>query len=246
MLPLGRGNRLGTAMIAVTVHLLSPGCTGDSPVYSELAGAVAIGREASGLLGRVARFCGPAAEASAPAGTCHLVESRGPAGASSYTFRFESDDGETQLEYRSELEDGVHEVALSGRAPLGGHPHRVSMWSLAVARAGDDFEEAESALRARVEGLDRLIELEEVRYRLREDGAESFYRTYWDSWETARGTFTLDDGLYEGHRSPGGGWHLATDGVVRLDGGIVGEVALGGPRDARRAVVMMEGGEIEL
>jgi hypothetical protein len=200
----------------------------------------------------VARFCGPATEASAPAGECHPVTSRGPAGASFYEeehaieFRFESADGEMLVEYRSELEDGVRETELSGRAMLAGRPHRLSMSSLTVARAAPGFEEVETAERARIEGDDRRVELEEVRYRLREDGEESFYRTYWDCWETEEGLFELEDGLYEGYRSPRGEWHLATEGVVRLDGVAFGDVELRGPRDARRAVIVTGEGDIEL
>ncbi len=239
-------------MVAVTVHLLTTACTGSSPAHTELAEAVAVGREASGLLGRVAHFCGPATDASAPVGICHPVVERGPAGASFYDephaieFHFESADGQMVLDYRSEAEDGVRETALSGRAFLFGRAHILSLWSLTVARASTDFEEVEDALRARIEGDDRLIELEEVRYHLREDGEESFYRTYWDSWQTPLGLFELEDGRYEGYRSPMGRWHLSAEGLVRLDGADVGEVALGGPVDARRAVVRTPDGDIEL
>jgi hypothetical protein len=251
MLPLGRPSRL-IAMVAITAHLLLPGCTDSSPVHAELASAVADGREALGLHVRVARFCGPTAEASVMAGGCQLDEVEGPAGASFYerdhviAFRYTAEDGQTDLEYRSEGDSGVRETTLAGRVTLGGKLRRVNATSIIVARAGEDYQEVEIATRLRLEGDDRRVELEEVFYRIREGDHESFYRTYWDSWETKAGAFVLDDGIFEGARAGDGRWRMHAEGVVSRDGEPFAHVEIGGPTDARRAIIALPDGDLEL
>jgi len=238
-------------MLAVMV-LPTPGCADSSPAHSELANAVATGREALGLLVRVARFCGPAAEASAPAGECRLGTVSGPAGASFYegdheiVFRFIGADGRDDLSFRSHREGGVHETELTGRFQHAGRSHRIRAWSLGVARAGVAYEELEVASRVHVEGADRVLDLEEVRYQIRDGAMASFYRTYWNTWDTPVGKFELEDGLFEGVRGRDGRWRLHAEGVVERDGTHFADVEIGGHEDPRHAVVATPDGRISL
>ena len=230
------------------------GCAEASPAHTELATAIAVGRDAWGLYERAPRLCGPSAGGAAdamPDGECQIDFVRGRVGPSFHEedhalgFRFIGTDG-TDVTVRSEREGGALEVQVSGRVPIGGRLFRVTLGALAVGSRGPDLEEAEVALRARIEGNDLDLDLDEVRYLLREGATEVFYRTWYDTWFTPAGTFVLEDGVFEGERGSSGRWHLHAEGVVHRDGSPFASVELGGPEDARRAVVASPPGALEL
>ncbi|MBW2462015.1 MAG: hypothetical protein JRH11_10235 [Deltaproteobacteria bacterium] len=243
------------AQITLFATLTLAGCADASPAHTELATAIAVGREAWGLYERAPRLCGPAAGATGadavPEGECQLDFVRGLVGPSFHDedhalgFRFIGIDG-TDVTVRSERDGGALEVEVAGRVPIGGRLVRVTLGVLAVGTRGSDHEEAEVALRARIEGGDLDLDLDEVRYLLREGASEVFYRTWYDTWLTPAGTFVLEDGVFEGERGSSGRWHLHAEGVVYRDGLPFASVELGGPEDARRAVVASRPGALEL